>query len=146
VLSALLLAVGLHPPIVIFALLWFLNGAGPALIAIPSAMLLAEHTAEDERGRAYAAHFALTHAFWLITYPAIGYGTSSLGAPMTFTIAGAICLLVTSLVFASSTSPIRTTSQLFLAGVPRPMRQLASNGDSFGTQPVTALREATPNG
>jgi NRE family putative nickel resistance protein-like MFS transporter len=99
VLSALLLPGALHPPIIVFALLWFLNGAGQALIAIPSSMLLAEHTAEDERGRAYAAHFALTHAFWLITYPAVGYGTSKLGAPITFTVAGVICLVTTLAVF-----------------------------------------------
>jgi NRE family putative nickel resistance protein-like MFS transporter len=99
--SAVLLPGALQPPILVFALLWFLNGAGQALIAIPSSMLLAEHTAENERGRAYAAHFALTHAFWLISYPAVGYGTSSFGAPMTFTIAGVICLLTTILVFVS---------------------------------------------
>jgi NRE family putative nickel resistance protein-like MFS transporter len=101
VLSALLLAGGLHPAIYVFAFLWFLNGAGQALIAIPSAMLLAEHTREDERGRAYAAHFALTHAFWLVTYPAVGYGTSNLGAPLTFEIAGAVCLATTILALVS---------------------------------------------
>src|SRR5215210_2878391 len=100
-LSAILLPGALQPPIFVFALLWFLNGAGQALIAIPSSMLLAEHTAENERGRAYAAHFALTHAFWLISYPAVGYGTSTFGAPITFTVAGVICLITTALVFAS---------------------------------------------
>lgn len=38
-----------------------------------SSTLLAEHTVAEERGRAYAAHFALTHACWLITYPAVGH-------------------------------------------------------------------------
>ena len=56
-----------------FAALWFLNGAGQALISIAPGTLLAEHTREEERGRAYAPYFALTHACWLITYPAIGY-------------------------------------------------------------------------
>lgn len=101
VLSALLLPGALQPPLLVFVLMWFLNGVGQALIAIPSSMLLAEHTLEEERGRAYAAHFALTHAFWLITYPAVGYGTSSLGAPITFTAAGVVCLLTTLVVFAS---------------------------------------------
>ncbi len=98
VLLGLLLLPGiLQPPIFLFALLWFLNGAGQALIAISSSTLLAEHTRESERGRAYAAHFAWTHAFWLITYPAIGYGTSTVGAPLTFSIAGAVCLGITAL-------------------------------------------------
>lgn len=94
ILLGLLLLPGiLVPPFFIFAVLWFLNGAGQALIAIPSTTLLAEHTDETERGRAYAAHFALTHAFWLITYPAIGYAAVYFGTPATFSIAGIICLI-----------------------------------------------------
>ncbi|MDP1863348.1 MAG: MFS transporter [Thiobacillus sp.] len=104
VLGVLLLPGVLQPPLWIFALLWFLNGAGQALIAIPSSTLLAEHTHEADRGRAYAAYFALTHAFWLITYPAIGYGTSSLGAPLTFTLAGVVCLMITLGVFLTRKS------------------------------------------
>lgn len=87
----------LKPTIILFGALWLLNGFGQALIAIPSATLLAEHTSERERGRAYAAHFAWTHAFWLLTYPAIGYATSTFGAPATFTAAGAFCLTVMAL-------------------------------------------------
>jgi NRE family putative nickel resistance protein-like MFS transporter len=94
ILGLLLLPGTFQPPLPVFAVLWFMNGAGQALIAIPSATLLAEHTKEVERGRTYAAYFALTHAFWLVTYPAIGHGVSRLGAPLTFTLAGAICLLI----------------------------------------------------
>lgn len=85
----------MQPPILVFGLLWLLNGAGQALIGIASATLLAEHTSEQERGRAYAAHFAWTHAFWLVTYPAIGYATAHFGAPKTFTAAAIFCLAVT---------------------------------------------------
>lgn len=94
-LGAILLPGFLVPPIFIFAVLWFLNGAGQALIAIPSSTLLAEHSDESERGKAYAAHFALTHACWLITYPAIGYAAAGFGTPATFTAAGIVCLLIT---------------------------------------------------
>lgn len=93
-LSAVLLPGALQPPLAVFAVLWVLNGAGQALIAIPSSTLLAEHTSEGERGRAYAAHFAWTHAFWLVTYPAIGHATARFGAALTFTYAGVFCLLV----------------------------------------------------
>ena len=99
VLSLVLLPEVLRPPLVLFSFLWMFNGAGQALIAIPSSTLLAEHTAETERGRAYAAHFALTHLFWLISYPAIGHAASNWGAPKTFSIAGIVCLLVTALAF-----------------------------------------------
>jgi len=96
VLGLLLLPGVLGPPLIIFALLWVLNGAGQALIAIPSSTLLAEHTQEDERGRAYAAHFALTHACWLVTYPAVGHAAAGWGAPVTFTAAGVVCLIITA--------------------------------------------------
>jgi NRE family putative nickel resistance protein-like MFS transporter len=75
--------------------MWLVNGAGQALVAIPSSALLAEHTSEDERGRVYAAHFALTHAFWLIAYPAIGHSVERWGAPRTFTLAAIACAIVT---------------------------------------------------
>lgn len=94
-LGLLLLPGVLVPPLVVFGFLWILNGGGQALIAISSSTLLAEHTVAEERGRAYAAHFALTHACWLITYPAVGHAAAKWGAPVTFTAAGVTCLLVT---------------------------------------------------
>src|SRR6266478_5074567 len=96
VLGLVLLPDILKPPILIFSFLWVLNGAGQALIAIPSATLLAEHTIEEERGRAYAAHFALTHLCWLASYPAIGHASAKWGSPVTFTGAGFVCLVVTA--------------------------------------------------
>lgn len=89
----------LVPPLWFFVLLWIANGVGQGLIAISSGTLLAEHTIEAERGRAYAAHFALTHACWLITYPATGYAAARWGSPMAFTLAGGVCLLTTVVAF-----------------------------------------------
>ncbi len=97
-----LLAVALLPGILMpglgaLLMLWALNGAGQAMIAIPSVGLLAEHTIPAERGRAYAAHFALTHLFWLGTYPAVGYLSQTLGVPGTFTAVGLMAGVVTLL-------------------------------------------------
>lgn len=83
------------PGLGMLLLLWVLNGAGQALVGIPSLGLLADHTKPDERGRAYAAHFALTHLFWLFTYPAAGYLAREIGTPRTFTAAGVFCLILT---------------------------------------------------
>lgn len=99
ILGLVLLPGIFRPPLLIFAALWFLNGAGQALISIASGTLLAEHAREEERGRAYAAYFALTHACWLITYPAIGYAAVWWGTPLTFTLAGISCLIVVLLAF-----------------------------------------------
>jgi NRE family putative nickel resistance protein-like MFS transporter len=82
------------PGLSVLLLLWALNGAGQALVSIPSLGLLADHTQPEERGRAYAAHFALTHLFWLFTYPAAGYLAREIGTPATFTVAGVFCLLL----------------------------------------------------
>ncbi len=94
-LGLILLPDTLRPPLLLFSLFWVLNGAGQALIAIPSSTLLAEHSVDEERGRAYAAHFALTHFCWLLSYPAIGHAAAKWGAPFTFTGAGIVCLIVT---------------------------------------------------
>lgn len=111
-LALVLLPDVLKPSLIVFGFLWVLNGAGQALIAIPSSTLLAEHTFEAERGRAYAAHFALTHACWLITYPAIGHAAASLGSPLTFTIAGLVCLLATGVALAMrQTAPLEHTHE-----------------------------------
>src|SRR5207244_13378013 len=83
------------PPLLVFRLLWMLHGGDQSLLAIPSSTLLAEHTIEGERGRAYAAHFALTHFFWLLSYPAIGHASAKWGSPLTFTGAGVVCVVVT---------------------------------------------------
>lgn len=97
-LSALALLPGvLAPGLVMLLLLWALVGAGGAMIAIPSVGLLAEHTTPEERGRAYAAHFAWTHLFWLGTYPAAGYLAQAVGTPWTFTAAGVVCALTVGL-------------------------------------------------
>ncbi|MFN2384012.1 MAG: MFS transporter, partial [Gemmatimonadota bacterium] len=95
-LSALALLPGaLAPGFGWLLVLWALVGAGGALIAIPSVGLLAAHTAPAERGRAYAAHFAVTHLVWLATYPAAGYLARAAGTPWTFTAAGTVCGLAT---------------------------------------------------
>jgi NRE family putative nickel resistance protein-like MFS transporter len=94
-LTAALLPGALRPPYWVLLPLWALNGAGQALVAVPSVGLLAQHTDPAERGRAYAAHFALTHLFWLGTYPAVGFLGRAVGVPLTFTLAGGVTLLAT---------------------------------------------------
>ena len=85
----------LRPSYAVLLALWALNGAGQALVAVASVGLLARHTLPEERGRAYAAHFALTHLFWLGTYPAVGFMARSIGVPRTFTAAGIVAALAT---------------------------------------------------
>ncbi|HET8654629.1 MAG TPA: MFS transporter [Longimicrobiaceae bacterium] len=97
VLALALLPGVLRPGFAILLALWALNGAGQAMIAVPSVGLLAEHTEPGEWGRAYAAHFAWTHLFWLATYPAAGFLARAAGTPLTFTVAGGLCVVLTGL-------------------------------------------------
>lgn len=99
-LGMVLLPGVLVPPLLLFFLLWVGNGAGQALIAIPSSTLLAEHTTTAQRGRAYAAHFALTHACWLLTYPAAGWAGTQWGAPFAFTVFGVVCIAISVVAIA----------------------------------------------
>lgn len=106
-LAIALLPGWLQPGIVVLLVLWALNGAGQALIAVPSVGLLAAHVDATERGRAYAAHFALTHLFWLVTYPAVGYLARYAGAANTFTVAGVVVVLATGLSLVVGRAPHR---------------------------------------
>ena len=94
-LASVLITAGIYAPYGLFVLLWAANGAGQAMIALPSSVLLAEHSSDHDRGRVYAAHFAITHACWLITYPAIGYAVANWGTSTTFIVAGIVCAIST---------------------------------------------------
>jgi len=100
VLAASLISGWFTPRLSVLGFLWALNGAGQALIAIPSSTLVASHTGRDERGRAFAAQFAITHACWLITYPLTGHLASALGPARTFGYCGLACLGITGAAIA----------------------------------------------
>lgn len=65
------------------------------------------HTDASERGRAYAAHFALTHLFWLVTYPGVGYMARYAGPANTFTLAGTSVVLLTGVSLVVGRGPHR---------------------------------------
>ena len=58
---------------------WFFAGIGQNVYMIISNEILAAHTAEEERGHVFAAHFSLGHAGWGVTYPLTGFLVPLLG-------------------------------------------------------------------
>lgn len=54
-------------------LIWAVLGAGTALILTPSGRLLARSSHAEDRPALYAAHFAMSHACWLLAYPLAGW-------------------------------------------------------------------------
>jgi predicted MFS family arabinose efflux permease len=79
VMIAALAAVSVAPSYVVVAIAWVFIGAGYASLGIRGSELLAANSQGDERPHVYAAHFALSHAGWGLTYPVAGFLTTHLG-------------------------------------------------------------------
>ena len=79
--------------------MWFLAGAGNSAVLTPAGRLLRNSSAEPDRPALFAAHFALSHACWLIAYPAAGLLGVTLGfGPSLAVLAGlGVLSLVTAL-------------------------------------------------
>jgi MFS transporter, NRE family, putaive nickel resistance protein len=73
---------------------WFLIGAAYSILGIRSSEFLAANSTAEERSHIYAAHFALSHAGWGLTYPLAGFLTTGLGFATTAWIFAAILAAV----------------------------------------------------
>ena len=62
---------------------WLALGTATSLILTPSARLLRRASAAAERPAVFAAQFSLSHACFLLTYPAAGTLGALLGLPAT---------------------------------------------------------------
>lgn len=67
-------------------LLWLILGAGASFVQTPAGLLLRRSSHPEDRPALFAAQFALSHACWLVTYPAAGWLGASLGLDVTFVI------------------------------------------------------------
>lgn len=70
--------------------LWFLLGLGYSLAQTPSGQLLRRSSNEENRAALFAAHFALSHAAWLICYPLAGWAGQQFGLAATFILLAAL--------------------------------------------------------
>jgi MFS family permease len=76
---ASLILVGFMPAYGIVIAAWILVGAAYSSLGIRGSELLGANSAGEERPHIYAAHFALSHAGWGLTYPLAGTLTTALG-------------------------------------------------------------------
>tara|TARA_R110002020_G_scaffold453421_2_gene668297 strand:+ start:10495 stop:11823 length:1329 start_codon:yes stop_codon:yes gene_type:complete len=60
---------------------WLVLGAAYSLAITPGGRLLRRSSVPDNRPALFAAHFALSHACWLIAYPVAGWVGSRFGQP-----------------------------------------------------------------
>jgi NRE family putative nickel resistance protein-like MFS transporter len=73
--------------------LWLFAGLGQSLAEMPSETLIGENITENEQGKVYGSHFAVSHLWWAIAYPIAGY-TGSHFAGKDFLYGGMISLIL----------------------------------------------------
>ncbi|MEW5422334.1 MFS transporter [Amorphus sp. 3PC139-8] len=64
--------------------LWAVLGAGASLVLTPSGLLLRRSSHAEDRPAIFSAQFALSHAGWLVAYPAAGWIGARLGLETAF--------------------------------------------------------------
>ena len=79
---------------------WFVLGAGSSLIQTPAGRLLKRSAHKGDRPAIYAAHFALSHACWLLAYPLAGWIGATLGLTVAFTVLAFVALTSTAAALA----------------------------------------------
>ena len=70
--------------------IWLLLGFGYSVTQTPSGRLLRRSSHPEDRPALFAAQFALSHACWLVTYPAAGWLGAAYGMPTAFLLLSAV--------------------------------------------------------
>ncbi len=91
-----LITVALAPAYAPVMVAWWLIGVGYSILGVRGSELLAENSMGEERPHIYAAHFALSHAGWGLTYPLAGFTTTALGFGPTAGVFAALIALVSA--------------------------------------------------
>lgn len=85
-MAALLVAASVGPDWTGSLVLWALFGAASSAIGTPGGLVLRRSSDADGRPAVFAAQFALSHACWLVTYPAAGWLGATIGLGPTFVV------------------------------------------------------------
>ncbi len=80
-------------PWAIFLLIWALNGMLFSSITTPSGRLLRHSAHAEDRPAIFTAHFAMSHACWLLTYPIAGWVGVRFGLPVAMLVLGVMGLI-----------------------------------------------------
>lgn len=72
---------------------WFALGAAGSAVLTPTGQVITAAVGEDERSAAFAAHFSLSHACYLLAYPVAGWVGQAAGVP----VAAAVLAVVAAL-------------------------------------------------
>jgi predicted MFS family arabinose efflux permease len=81
--------------------LWSLLGCAYSLTLTPVGRVLRRSSHAEDRPALFAAHFALSHACWLIAYPLAGLASANYGISVAFVSLGVLCTLACALTLVS---------------------------------------------
>ena len=99
-LPILLSGIGLVSAYASILVLWLATGFAYAAAQTPSGRLLKRSSNEDNRASLFAAHFAASHACWLLCYPLAGWLGSLVGLQTTALVLAAISAVGVVVAFA----------------------------------------------
>jgi MFS family permease len=74
---------------------WLVLGTGLALVETPSGRLVQRSARDDDAQALFAAHFSLSHACWLLTYPVAGVLGAALGLDVVAALLAGVAALTT---------------------------------------------------
>jgi len=72
---------------------WFLLGIGYSLVQTPAGRVLRRSASDEDLPKLFAAQFTLSHACWLLSYPAAGWMASALGFQTAFLVFALVSLV-----------------------------------------------------
>lgn len=129
--------------------LWIVLGIGYSLTQTPSGRLLRRSSHDEDRPALFAAHFALSHACWLICYPLAGRFGAAMGLQSTFVVMSLIGLAGVALALrlwpASDPSDLAHDHPNLSADHPH-LRQHANQGGHHHVLVVDDLHRIWPKG
>ena len=94
VMIASLVAAAILPHYLTLLIAWWCIGMSYSILGIRGSELLAANSDGAERSHIYAAHFALSHAGWGLTYPLAGFLTTAIGFQSTSWVFAGFALVV----------------------------------------------------
>jgi MFS family permease len=97
VFGALSCLIFLPLPFAALLALWAGFGAASSLVLTPGGLVLTRSAARADHPAVFAAQFSMSHAGWLLAYPAAGWLGANMAPELALGILGAICIMITLL-------------------------------------------------
>lgn len=109
VLAAIGMAAGGISAAALTASIWFVIGAGMALVITPTGRVIRASATPSALPAAFAAQFSLSHLAWLVTYPIAGWVGASAGFTTAWSVLGVLAAVgaVTALVVWPRSAKVR---------------------------------------